>query len=178
MPPLFQCRRQLEDQPVSETRLTQIPRPRARRDRSRHRRRPAAALPPSTTSAACSSRTRSCTACRRTSPSWPPGTATSTSPWLQSRLPRGSHQRGGEVDHGIIEGSCRGPAGGTRGGVRRGTGPGWDTRESAYAVAADGARESVAGGRGLDAGGLSLDAAERFPAARRAGGYVLVWPLG
>jgi hypothetical protein len=131
MPPLFQCRRQLEDQPVSETRLTQVPRPRARRDRSRHRRRPAAALH-LTTSAACSSRTRSCTACRRTSPSWPPGTATSTSPWLQSRLPRGSHQRGGKVDHGIIEGSCRGPAGGTRGGVRRGTGPGWGTRESAY----------------------------------------------
>jgi hypothetical protein len=34
----------------------------------------------------------------------------------------------------------------------------------------------LAGG-GLDAGGLSLDVAERFLAARRAVGYVLACPL-
>ena len=36
---------------------------------------------PRTTSAGCSSPTRSCTACRRTSPNSSPGTATSTPPW-------------------------------------------------------------------------------------------------
>jgi integrase/recombinase XerD len=32
-------------------------------------------------------------------------------------------------------------------------------------------------GEGLDVGGLSLDAAERFLAARRAAGYVLAYHL-
>ena len=80
MPLLFQWPRRLEDRPVSETSLrgyldhalaaigAKAPRPRR-------------CATPSTISAGSSSPTRSCTACRRTSPSSSPGTATSTPPW-------------------------------------------------------------------------------------------------
>ncbi len=47
-----------------------------------------------TTSAGCSSPTPSCTACRRTSPSWSPATATSTPRWdTRPSIPRRGHQR-------------------------------------------------------------------------------------
>ena len=81
MPLLFQYRRRLEgpgrlrDARCAATSTTRSPPPGS----------PTAAASrcatPSTTSAGCSSPTRSCTACRRTSPSSSPGTATSTPPW-------------------------------------------------------------------------------------------------